>query len=422
MVITTWGSFGDLHPFIALALELKGRGHRPVIATAPYYREKIEATGVGFRPMRPDLPPPESEESNEIIHRATDMKEGPSYVFRELLIAHVRDTYEDALAALNDEGGVDLLVTHSVPPVGALLADKTGIKWASTVLAPIPFVSAYDPPTIPQYPALRSIVRLHPLVARLVMGAGKRTTRSWWEPIRRLRRELGLSEGRNPIFEGQHSPMLVLGLFSEVLAKVQPDFPPHTLITGFPFYDRKDAEPPSPELLRFLDEGDAPLIFTLGSSAVWIAKDFFEISLEAARRLKRRALLLIGDERNRPAAQLPEGIAAFDYAPHSLVMPRAAVNIHQGGIGTTGQALRAGKPMLVVPYGQDQPDNARRCAELGVGRVLPRARYTLPRLVRELSELIAHASYQERAAAVGERVRRENGAKTACDALEELMA
>ena len=86
--------------------------------------------------------------------------------------------------------------------------------------------------------------------------------------------------------------------------------------------------------------------------------------------------------------ELPPGIAAFDYAPHNLVMPRARVVVHQGGIGTTGQALRSGRPMLVVPHGQDQPDNARRCAGLGVGLSVDVKRYTTPRVVRLLRQLI----------------------------------
>jgi rhamnosyltransferase subunit B len=421
IVIATWGSFGDLHPYMALALELKGRGHRPLIATAPFYREKIEAAGISFHAMRPDLPSPDSQESDEMVRRATDMRDGPRYVFQELLIAYIRESYEDAMDAVNAEGGADLFLTHSVPPIGALVAETSGVKWVSTVLAPIPFVSAYDPPTVPQYPYLRSVVKLHPLISKVIIGMGKLTTHSWWEPVRRLRRELGLPEGKNPIFDGQHSPTLVLALFSNVLAQVQPDFPPRTLITGFPFYDLKDEQATSPELLRFLDEGEPPILFTLGSSAVWIAKDFYDISIEAARRLKQRALLLIGDERNRPQMPLPAGITAFDYAPHSLVMPRARLIVHQGGIGTTGQALRAGKPSLVVPYGQDQPDNARRCAELGVARVLPRSRYTLQNVLDQLSELRDKPAYGIRATEVAQRVREESGASRACDAIEEVL-
>lgn len=102
-------------------------------------------------------------------------------------------------------------------------------------------------------------------------------------------------------------------------------------------------------------------------------------------------------------------------------MPRASVNVHQGGVGTTGQALRAGRPMLVIPYGQDQPDNARRCVELGIARTIPRHRYNAERLTRELSVLLADPAFAARAAAIGATVREERGTETACDAIEEVL-
>ena len=421
VVFTTWGSFGDLHPHMALALELQERGYQSVIATSPLYREKVKAAGIAFHPVRPDLPQPDAETAAEIIRRASDARGGPSYLFRKLLVPHLRETYADTLTAVTAEGGADLLLSHQVPLTAPLVAEKTGVKWISSVLFPIAFASVYDPPTPPQLPALRTLAATHPFVARTLMGLGKWTTKSWVEPIQQLRRELGLQRSRNPIFEGQHSPTCVLALFSKLLAQIQPDFPANTIITGFPFYDRKDEQPPSPELFRFLDEGEPPVLFTLGSSLVWIAKDFYRVSLEVAQKLERRALLLIGDKRNLPQTKLPDGIAAFDYAPHSLVMPRASVIVHQGGIGTTGQALRAGQPMLIVPYGQDQPDNARRCVRLGVARALSPARFTVTRVVSELSELLDNPTYREQAAKVGQRVREENGTKRACDAIEQVL-
>lgn len=419
-VITTWGSFGDLHPFMAIALELKQRGHQAAIATSPIYRDKIESAGIEFHPVRPDLPPPDSKEAAEMIQRAVDMREGPRYVWRDILAASARASYEDVLAAVGAEGGADLLVSHTVSVAAPLVAEKTGIRWVSAVLMPIVFVSAYDPPTPPQFPPARTIAAVHPIVARTLIGLGKLSMRSWVEPVARLRRELGLPPGKNPIFEGQHSPTRVLALFSSVLSRIQPDYPPNTIITGFPFYDRRDERPPAPELLRFLDAGEPPILFTLGSAAVWVGKDFYRVSIEAAKKLQRRALLLVGDKRNIPPT-LPETIAAFDYAPHSVVMPRAELIVHQGGIGTTGQALRSGRPMLVVPYGQDQPDNARRLVELGVGRTLARARYTASNVVAELSELLANPAYRERAAMIGQQVRAEDGVGSACDAIEEQL-
>ena len=421
VVFTTWGSFGDLHPFMALALELQRRGHVSVIATSPVYREKVEAEGIAFYPVRPDIPPLDTETSADVIRRVSNARRGPGYLFRELLVPHLRETYADTLAAVTREGGADLLVSHQVPLTAPLVAEKTGINRISSVLFPIAFASAYDPPTPPQLPALRTVAATHPFVARTLFGVGKLTMRPWVEPIQQLRKELGLARSLNPIFEGQHSPTLVLALFSKVLAQVQPDFPPNTLITGFPFYDRKDGQPTQIELLRFLDEGEPPILFTLGSSLVWIAKDFYRVSIEAAQKLGKRALLLIGDKRNLPQTKLPEGVAAFDYAPHSLVMPRASVIVHQGGIGTTGQALRSGRPMLIVPHGQDQPDNARRCVRAGVARSLSHTRFETSRVVNELSQLLSDPTYGEQAKKIGQQVNDENGTKTACDAIEQEL-
>ena len=83
------------------------------------------------------------------------------------------------------------------------------------------------------------------------------------------------------------------------------------------------------ELRKFLDDGPPPIVFTLGSSAFWVAKDFYRDSIKAAQSLGERALLLIGHERNRPQEQLPKGVAAFEYAPFGQVLPRARVIVHQ---------------------------------------------------------------------------------------------
>jgi len=210
------------------------------------------------------------------------------------------------------------------------------------------------------------------------------------------------------------------------MAEPQPDWPPNARITGFPFYDRRDRAGDagsnlSPELKHFLDAGEPPIVFTLGSSAIWVAKDFYRESIAAARALGERALLLIGHERNRPAEPLPEGTAAFEYAPFGEVLPRARAVVHQGGVGTTGQALRAGRPALVVPFSHDQFDNGARVARLGCGRMLPRSRFNAASATRELRAILNDESYKTKARAVGRRVQAEDGTRAACDAIEEVL-
>src|SRR5207244_12880236 len=125
--------------------------------------------------------------------------------------------------------------------------------------------------------------------------------------------------------------------------------------------------------------------------------------------------------RNQPAA-LPEGVAAFDYAPFSELFPRTAAVVHSGGVGTTAQAMRAGRPMLVVPYAHDQPDNAARVTRLGVAGTLARHRYDPARAAAALRPLLDDPAYARRASEVGAAIRQEDGVSEACDALEGLLA
>jgi len=416
IVITTFGSFGDLHPYLVIALGLIGRGHRVIIATCEAYRAKVESEGIEFHAVRPNISP----DDHEAIRLAMDAKKGSEYVLRHMLLPHLRNSYGDLTEAV---AGADLLVTHPIAYAGPLVAEKTGIPWVSSVLAPISFLSACDPSVLSPAPWLATLGRFLPAINRSICALGKRITIPWAEPVQQLRRDIGLPPGANPIFEGQHSPDLVLALFSKLLAAPQPDWPPNTHVTGFAFYDRLEKHQGlSPELARFLDSGPAPIVFTLGSSAVMDARDFYRQSAVAAVQLGLRAVLLIGrDPANIPASPLPPGVIAAEYAPYSEIFPRAAAIVHQGGAGTTAQALRAGRPMLVVPFAHDQPDNAARVERLGVARQVSRRAYRADRVASQLRKLLDSPSYTARSAEVGRQIQSEDGVSTACDLIEQRL-
>jgi len=417
IVLTTFGSLGDLHPYMAIAIELRRRGHQPVIATSELYRDKITDAGIDFHAVRPDLPP--LEEAAEMIAKVMAGRTGPEYLFKTVLMPHLRDSYDDLSMAAR---GADLMVTHLITFAGPLVAETSGVPWVSSVLAPISLWSAHDPPVLPVAPQLAFLRDCGPAFNRGLIRIGKRVSNPWIAPVYQLRDELGLPRGQHPLFEGQHSPELALGLFSATLAPPQPDWPPQMKVTGFPFYDRHETGAMTPELTQFLDAGSPPIVFTLGSSAVFDAGNFFEISIAAARQLGARAVLLIGDAKNLPAGVLPAGVAAFDYAPFSEIFPRAAAIVHQGGVGTTGQAMRAGKPMLIMPYSHDQPDHAARVTRLGIGLSLTRRRYTVARAATSLHRLLSDASFAKNASDIGTRVRAEDGARTAADMIEQQLA
>jgi len=422
IVISTFGSFGDIHPYVAIALELKARGHRPVIATSEIYREKMKAVELEFYPVRPDMPSPDQpEEVARLVEKVIDPKRGPEAI-GDMIIPHLRDIYADLDAVT---AGADLLLTHPLPFAGTIVAQKRGLLWISSVLAPASFLSVYDPIVPPQWPWLYHLMRLSPWVGRGVMALAKIKVDQMAQPIYDLRIDLGLPRGEQPLFKGQHSPTKVLALFSKVMAEPQPDWPPHTVVTGFPFYDRRDYFGETEvdlRLIEFLDAGAPPIVFTLGSSAIWVAQNFYLDSIAAAKALGRRALLLIGNARNLPAGPLPENVAVFEYAPYGQVLPRVCAIVHQGGVGTTGQGLRSGKPALVVPHAHDQFDNGARVARLGCARVLPRPRYNAETAARELRTLLDDPSYADSAARVGDIVRREQGAVVAVDEIETVLA
>src|ERR1041385_3097797 len=169
IIINTFGSFGDIHPYMAIALELQRRGHTPVIATMPGYRETIEEARLPFAPVRPDVPLP-TEQGTELIEKIMQPKTGPRFLTEQLVFPAVRDSYADLLKIT---ASADLLVTHPAAHAGPLVGQKTGIPWISTVLAPFSFISAYDPPVPPFWQWTRRFSLLGPGVMGFLLNLMK---------------------------------------------------------------------------------------------------------------------------------------------------------------------------------------------------------------------------------------------------------
>lgn len=413
IVITCWGSFGDVYPYVGLAKALKARGHRTLVAAPAYYRQTVEQAEIDFAPVGVNVDPSDRQTIARVMHPVN----GPEAVVRDLVIPALRQTYEELRHAAV---GADLIVGHPLAFAVPLLAEVQGVPWVSTILAPLGFFSVTDLPVLPPAPWLVHMRGLGPWFGRVVVDLSHRATRAWIEPVYRLRAELGLQRGGHPLFEGQFSPTMTLALFSRVLAEPQPDWPPHVHVTGFVFYNGPGALDPALE--SFLKAGVPPVVFTLGTSAVGAAGRFYHESADAAARHGVRAVLLTGGfAENLPAGTLPPGVLLIDRAPHQLLFPRASAIVHQGGIGTTAQALRSAHPMLVVPHAHDQPDNAFRVTNLGVARTVFPKQYRAAHVARELKRLLEDDRYRERSAAMAASVRQEGGADAAAEALEQVL-
>jgi rhamnosyltransferase subunit B len=415
IVIATWGSHGDLYPALGLATGLRDRGHAVTVAASPMYRDDVEGAGLGFEPVRPDVDP----NDRDLIARVMDAHRGTEFIVKELLMPALRDAAADLRHAIAD---ADLVISHPVTFAAPILAEQLHKPWASMVLAPMSFFSVHDMPVLPPAPWLRPLAARSPWLSRTLVSVARRVTRGWTAPVAALRADRGLPPGGNPVFEGQHSPHLVLALFSRVLAQPQPDWPPNVVVTGAIPYTAPGATSLPPELETFLASGPPPVVFTLGTSAVGAPGRFYDESLDAVRRVGCRAVLLVGHHpANLPSVPLPADVMAVPYAAHVALFPRASVIVHQGGAGTLHHALAAGRPMLVVPYAHDQPDNADRARRLGVARIIRPGRYRAARVADALRALSGESTHATAAARVAADMDAEDGVRTACDAIERLL-
>ena len=377
ILFTTFGSHGDLHPYLAVGRELKRRGHEVTIATSASHRASVETECITFHPVRPDI----ALDDRALLEQIFDPRRGTERVVR-MIGSSIRETYEDTLPVVK---GADLVVTH-----------------LSSVASWIVKARVFGPAFM-----------------RRIWAVARQVSLGWVRDVIEFRREIGLSTAEHPLFEGGYSPRLVLAMFSRHFAAPGPDWPPKVTVTGFPFYGGQSPAPP--DLLRFMESGPAPIVFTLGSSAVGAAGSFYKDSVEVVGRLGARAVFLTGSFPQDLSSNLPVDVFVAQYAPHSEVFPRAAAIVHQGGIGTTAQAMRSGRPMLVVPFAHDQYDNAARVRRLGAGEMLPRPRYTVAAATKRLRKLLEIPAYAQTAAALGDQVRAEDGVAACADAIESCV-
>lgn len=438
IVLTTFGSFGDVHPYLAIGRELKNRGHNVVIATCELYRTATENAGLQFFSIRPNLPDPETH--TDFYERVMNpISGGAKFLLQEIVAPNVRQTFVDLCEATRD---ADVFVSHSMSVVAPLVAQfhsqtetpspqsfsaisstrNPKLRWISAIVSPMFLQSVDDPPSLPLFPGLARV----PFFGKSASRGWNKWLGKWLAQslgsLTDLRRELGLPPGISPLFDDAHSLYRVLGLFSPALAPPQRDWPPQTRATGFCFYDRDEGKNLDAKLQTFIDESaEPPILFTLGASSAMSAGDFWEESFAAVKILKRRAIFVMGrDEKSWPIFSSSD-ILQIAYVPLSQVLPFCESVVHHGGIGTIALCLQTGKPSLIMPHSQDQPDNAIRAERCGVARLLSRKTYRAKRVANELRLISSTRSYAERAQSVGAQIKDERGTQTACDLIEDEL-
>ena len=394
ILMTTVGSYGDLHPYIAMARVLKRHGDEVTIGTHEQYREQVERVGIRFIPIKPGLDELGPQES--WAAKANSSIRGTEFIVRTLLMPYLEVGYHTTKAAA---AGHDLMISHVLSFATPLVAEELNIPWVSSALQPAPFFSAYDPPALGFATFLPRMKFLGPKFMRWFMRLLAKPTELWTAPIEDFRKNIGLKPfSKNVLIDG-YSPLGTLALFPTAFAAAQPDWPANVKQIGFPLFDQETTSGISPELQSFLAAGAPPIVFTLGTAIVRMETSYYEVAYQAVKALGLRAVFLVGGNPRRipPAATTDPHIHISNYEPFSGLFPFAAAIVHQCGIGTTAQALASGRPQVLVPFAHDQPDNARRVVALGMGCEIPARRLNVTRLISALKAVTERETFAARA-------------------------
>lgn len=404
-VFTPVGSGGDVRPFLAVAQRMVTLGHRVTLLAAEPFAADARRAGVEFVSIWPT----EDYEREVLDPDLWNPRKGMRLVIRILL--ENLERFWEALESVHEHDTV--FVSHALAFATRAFAEKHGAPSATMHLQPNVFRTIHDQPkTLPGVDVNRIPRAMRPLFWRLIDGL-------LIDPIiapqlNRWRATHGLPPIRRVFQNGIHAPDLVLALFPDWFAPRQPDWPVQARHSGFPLV-RDLPDPLDPELDAWLANGDPPIVFTAGT-ANRQAERFFEAAVDAAERLKRRALLLT-QWREQLHSDLPETIRWSRWAPLGVVLPRSAAYVHHGGIGSCADGLAAGVPQLCMTMAFDQPDNAARLERLNAGRALTPKKFdgvTVAATLRALLDDHAVAAACRRAA---DRLRHEDGVGNAATAL-----
>jgi rhamnosyltransferase subunit B len=411
VLLVTLGSAGDVHPFIALGLALRARGHRTTILTNPFFQPLIEEQGLGFVPLGTTEDFESALDDPNLWHP----RRGFKVVAQRMMVPAIAEIYR----AIERHADSDTVVAASGISFGARVAqEKLGLPTATVHLQPAIIRSLIDQGMLgylrisTSQPMWFKRALFHVIDWAAVDYHLKR-------PLNEFRAGLGLAPVDRVLHRWIHSPQCVIGFFPEWFAKPQSDWPPHTHLVGFPLWDGGGGPVPVPqEAQEFLESGEPPIIFTPGSAAATMQR-FFATSVEAARRLGARAMLVTNFAEQLPR-ELPTGVRAFGYVPFSEALPRAAMLVYHGGIGTLAQTIKAGIPHLVVPCAHDQFDNGWRIEQLGLGRSIPQTRYRTPGAVAAIRAILADGPMRARGNEYAAKVNSVSALTRACVLIEGL--
>jgi sterol 3beta-glucosyltransferase len=419
VTLLTWGTRGDVQPYVALGHALRRRGHEVRLSANQNHVDWVRRAGLEAMAV-----PLDTGALLETREAQQWLASGRTTTFLRWLgsVEHARrDAIADALLEACE--GADAIVSSYFPcHRAAAIAEARGARFVRALTFPITATADYASPYLPSWLSLLPLAALRRVSHDLALGVAERSARA---TLDELRVRLGLAKrvgSAEAALVAQGVP--TLHLFSEQLLPRPRDWPREHTVDGACLLSdevrRAVGEETTPALSSWLDAGPAPVYFGFGSMPVLDPPALLQLIGAISKRLRVRALIGAGWSKFGEHAASDDVfiVGPFD---HDAVLPRCRAAVHHGGAGTTQASLRAGLPTLVCSVFGDQPLWGSRVRALGVGTTFPFQRLDRARLEPAL-ELLLSEDLAQRARALAERLRAENGVETSADAVERALS
>ena len=414
VLILTFGTHGDVLPYVALASGLLAAGHEAAVCTAEGFQELVTEAGVPYEYMSNDM--------LEIVQSAMPGMAGPAEAVQlaRRMAAAMRSSLVDQWEAAQ-RFRPDVLVYHPKVLGGLHIAERLGVP--AVLSLPLPFFTptrAFPIPFVGRWPFGGTFNRASYQFNRFTAVAYGGMINSFRRKVLGLRR---MSRLTDYLHHSDGRPVPILYAYSPAVVPVPPDYPDHAHVTGYWVLDGQRSLQPPAELVDFVDAGPPPIYAGFGSMG--FGRNAIERGravVQAVTNAGLRAVVATGWGGLRVESS-SERIYVVDQVDHEWLFPRMAAVVHHGGAGTTAAGLRAGRPTLICPVAGDQGFWGERVRDLGLGPApLPARRLTVAALTPRLLELTSTHEYRERTTALARQLAREDGVSTAIRVIETLEA
>ncbi len=418
--LQTWGSEGDIRPFLALGLGLQLAGHEVEIVVTDLgskdYRALGSRLGLCITPVATPIiaDPAECDRIGKKLLLATNFIAQERILIRRLFDPFIPAMLVESRRLVRE---CDLVIGHYYHHPLRMAAELSGVPEVSVNLNHGLVPSRYF--SLPGFPMFAPPFNLlFRRLSRFILD------KLFLPSVNRLRAKHGLCPLHDLTGEAWSSPLLNLVAVSTVLCKPPPDWHPRHQVCGFLSMPYETLPPVPTELEAFLSAGPPPVYFGFGSAMADSSpslRDQALFLLSTVRDLGCRAIIQIDAVKAGGLPQPSNVIWVGSPLPHASVFPRCAAVVHHGGAGTTRSVLGSGVPSVVVPHWSDQFLWAEELHRRGLApKPVNFWTATPKRLARRVREVLGSPAMRERAREVRKRVEREDGVGRAVELIEGL--